>query len=188
MKNSTSPTPPSSQNPETPKTEAATPAATATFTLALAAAILWSTLEQAHAVDLVPLGQALTKVLGTTKAFRKSISGATYFYSKASDGKADRVAFIEKNVWQKSCTHTWIVGVGRDGKVTSVIAQEQQCPHAKPAAAASYLSQYSGKGPADVSKLKGDVNTIAKATGSCDLATDAVIHSVTTYQKIKGQL
>lgn len=154
----------------------------------LASALIWCSLEQARAVDLIPLGTALQGVLGTKSAFKKTVGDSTFFYSKDSAGRADRVAFIEKNVWQKSCTHTWIVGIGRDGKVTQVVAQEQQCPHAKPSAADSFLDQYKGKGPADVAKLKGDVSTIAKATGSCELATDAVSQAIGEYQKLKGKI
>ena len=158
------------------------------LSLLLATAVAWATLEQAHAVDLVPMGKALVGVLGTPKAFKKVIGDATFFYSKDAAGKADKVAFVEHNVWQKTCTHTWIVGIDKSGKVSQVVAQEQQCPHAKPSAADSFLDQYKGKGPADLAKLKGEVSTIAKATGSCELATDAVVHAVTAYQKIKGQI
>jgi thiamine biosynthesis lipoprotein len=167
---------------------AVTPNPSKPTSLMIATALAWCSLEQAHAVDLVPLGTALQTVLGTKSAFKKPLGETTVFYSKDKAGRADRVAFIEKNIWQKSCTHTWIVGIGRDGRVTQVVAQEQQCPHAKPSAADSFLDQYKGKGPADVAKLKGDVSTIAKATGSCELATDAVSQAITTYQKIKGKM
>ena len=158
------------------------------LSMLFAMSLTWASLEKAHAVDLVPMGKALAGVLGTQKAFKKSIGETTFFYSKDGKGKADRVAFIEKNVWQNSCTHSWIVGIGKDGKVTQIVAQEQQCPHARPSSQASFLDQYTGKGPADVAKLKGQINTLAKATGSCELATDAVIHAITTYQKIQGQI
>jgi hypothetical protein len=156
-----------------------------TASFLLASVSLWATLEQAHAVDLVPMGQALIKLLGTPKAMTKKVDGATAVYAK--DGKGKVVAFIEKNVWNAQCDHTWLVGIGKDGKVTQVVAQNQQCPHAKPSAAESFLDQYKGKGPADVAKLKSDATTIAKATGSCELASDAVVHAVNSYQKIKGQ-
>jgi thiamine biosynthesis lipoprotein len=149
---------------------------------------LWALLEQAHAVEIEPMGKALLAVLGTPKAFKKTVGDVSYYYSKNAAGKTDKVVFIQKNVWQKSCSHTWVVGVNKDGKITQIRAQEMQCPHAFPAKAASYLDQYKGKGPADLAKLSGEVTTIAKATGSCELATDAVKQSITTYQKIKGQL
>jgi thiamine biosynthesis lipoprotein len=163
-----------------------TPSRSSTPSLLAASALLWATLEQAHAVELVPMGKALVGVLGTPKAFKKTVDDATFFYSKDAKGGMDKVAFIEKNTWQKQCTHTWIVGMGKDGKITQIVAQEQQCPHAKPAAAESFLEQYKGKGPADVGKLKDDVNTIAKATGSCELATEAAIHAINSYKKIAG--
>jgi thiamine biosynthesis lipoprotein len=156
--------------------------------LILVTALLWGMTEQARAVDLIPLNKALEGALGTSKAFRKTIGDATFFYSKDAAGRPARLAFIEHNTWQKSCSHTWVVGIDRAGRVVRVIAQEQQCPHAKPSAADSFLDQYKGKSPADAAKLRDSVNTIAKATGSCELATDAVTHVLNTYTRIKGQL
>jgi thiamine biosynthesis lipoprotein len=157
--------------------------------LIVVSTLLWATLEQAHAVDLVPMGKALMKYTGSPKAMSKKVDGATAVYAKDAQGKVKfPVAFIEKNVWNAQCDHTWIVAINPDGKVAEVVAQNQQCPHAKPSAANSFLDRYKGKGPADVQKLKGEIDTIAKATGSCNLATDAVIHAVNSFQKIRSQL
>jgi hypothetical protein len=134
------------------------------------------------------MGKSIMAMIGTKDATKKTFPGTTAIYDKKANGKPKVVAFVEKNTWQTTCAHTWIVGIGADGKVTQVVAQEQQCPHAKPAAAASFLEQYKGKGPADTAKLKDNVTTIAKATGSCELATEAVVHAITTYQKVKGTL
>ena len=101
----------------------------------------------------------------------------------------ERVAVIEKGIYQPSCTHTWAVGLdGKTGAVTEVRVVEMSCPHAFPAKAASYLEQYKGKGPADVAKLDSQIQTIAKATGSCRLTTEAVSRAITGYSKAKGQL
>jgi hypothetical protein len=154
----------------------------------LAIAACWSLLEQAHAVEIEPLGKALAAALGTTKVFSKKIDGNAVYYSKNAAGKADRYAMVEKNIYPPNCSHTWVVGLDSAGKVTQIRVNEMGCPHAFPAKQASFLDQYKGKGPADAGKIKGSVNTIAKATGTCDLASDAVEHSISVYTKSKGQL
>ena len=72
--------------------------------------------------------------------------------------------------------------------ITQVRPIEMACNHAFPTKAAGYLDQYKGKGPADAAKLSADIATIAKATGSCNLATDAVKRSITTWQSLKGTM
>ena len=52
------------------------------LSLILASAMLWASVEQAHAGDLVPMGKALVGVLGTPKAFKKTIGDSTFYYSK----------------------------------------------------------------------------------------------------------
>ncbi len=155
----------------------------------IVAITLSALIEKAQAVDIEPLATALLGVVGNPKVVKKTISGSTIVFAKNAKGKAEgTVAFIEKNLWGTNCTHTWIIGIGKDGKVTQVRAQEMSCPHAFPAKEASFLDQYKGKGPADLAKLNGDIETKAKATGSCELATEAVKKAVTGYQKIKGQI
>lgn len=105
--------------------------------LGLAVAMTLSTLGQANAVELQPLGKILISVLGTSKAFQKKIGDAIYYYSKDASGKIDRVAFIEKNTWQDSSIHTWIVGVGPNGRVTRVVAQERPTPDSESSAESS---------------------------------------------------
>lgn len=157
------------------------------------ALILLALIERAQAAEFEPLGKAVAGVLGTTKAFKKSIKiggkARDVFYSKGSNGKAAKFAFVEEGVYEPNCTHTWVVGVdAKTAKVLSVRVVEMSCPHAYPTKAANFLDQYKGKGPADAAKLSEKVITIAKATGSSNLTTDAVKRSITAANKIKGKL
>ncbi len=155
----------------------------------LSTAMVLMHLEQAVAVEIEPQGKALAAVLGSTKVSAKSVGDTKFFFTKGANGKPTRVAVIEKGIYQPNCTHTWAIGLdGRTGAVTEVRVVEMSCPHAFPAKAASYLEQYKGKGPADVAKLDSQIQTIAKATGSCRLTTDAVNRAITHYAKAKGQL
>ena len=155
----------------------------------LSTAMVLMHLEQAIAVEIEPQGKALAAVLGCTKVSAKTVGDTKFFYTKGANGKPERVAVIEKGIYQPSCTHTWAVGLdGKTGAVTEVRVVEMSCPHAFPAKAASYLEQYKGKGPADVAKLDSQIQTIAKATGSCRLTTEAVSRAITGYSKAKGQL
>lgn len=149
--------------------------------------------KEAVAVEFEQLGKAVAGVLGTTKAFKKTIpSGKTkvdVFYSKDAAGKANKYAFIEKGIYEPNCTHTWVIGVdAATNKVDSIRVVEFSCQHAYPTRAASFLDQYKGKGPADAKKLDSDVMNIAKATGSCMLTTDAVKRSITNAQRLKGKI
>jgi len=97
------------------------------------------------------------------------------YYSKNSSGNPKRLAVVQKGIYEPDCTHTWVVGLdAKKSKVRSVRAIEMSCPHAFPTREASFLNQFKGRGPASVKKLAGEVHTVAKATGSSELATDAV--------------
>lgn len=156
------------------------------------AAIAWLTVEQSMAVEIEPMGKALVKILGTTKVFRKNLKvdgkDVSLFYSKDGAGKPAQVAFIEKGIYEPNCTHTWAIGVDPKGAVSEVRVIEMSCPHAFPCKAASFLDQYKGKTVAEAAKLGDDIDTVAKATGSSKLTTDAVKRALTAYPKAKGQL
>ncbi|MBC7692341.1 MAG: FMN-binding protein [Methylotenera sp.] len=152
-----------------------------------------SQMESAHAAEFEPLGKAAAAALGTTKAFRKTVNvdkrDVTLFYSKDASGQPEKYAFVEKGIYEPSCTHTWVVGVdAKTNKVSEVRVVEMSCPHAFPTKAASFLDQFKGKGPADVAKLSSQISTIAKATGSANLTTDAVKRSITAASQMKGKL
>jgi hypothetical protein len=147
----------------------------------------------AFATEFQPLGQAVAASLGTKSAFKKSFAfegkPLDVFYSKDAAGKANKYAFVQKGIYAPNCTHTWIVGVdAATGKVTGVEVVEMACPHAFPTKTESFLGQFKGKGPADAAKLSGDVTPIAKATGSSNLAVDAVRKSIVAATKLKGKL
>jgi hypothetical protein len=142
-------------------------------------------IETVTASEFQPLGKAIATVLGTSKALKHDAA----FYAKDAQGKASRIAFVEKRLWGENCTHTWVVGVdAAKSTITGIEAVEMSCPHAFPTKASSYLEQYIGKGPTDVATLDKTVDTIAKATGSSRLCTDAVKHAITEAGKLKGKI
>jgi len=147
----------------------------------------------AWAVEIEPLGKALSTILGSTKVSKKNLKVGSkevpVFITKNSSGKVERAAFVEKGVYEPDCSHTWAIGIDpEDGKVTEVRVVEMKCPHAFPTKAASFLEQFKGKGPADAEKLVEGVDVIAKATGSSKLAAEAVKRSIQTFQVAQGQL
>lgn len=147
----------------------------------------------AFATEFEPLGKSVATALGTTKAFKKSFAfegkPLDVFYAKGANGKATKYAFVQKGIYAPNCTHTWIVGVdAATGKVSQVRVVEMSCPHAYPTKSESFLGQFKGKGFADAAKLKSDVTPIAKATGTSNLAIDAVRKSLVAASKLKGKL
>ena len=110
------------------------------------------------------------------------------FYVKDA-GRVKRAAFIEKGLYEPNCTHTWAVGIdGATGKVSDVRVIEMYCQHAFPTKGEAFLSQFKGKGKAEASALPKSIDTIAKATGSCLLAAEAVGRALINYDTVKGQL
>lgn len=151
-------------------------------------------LESAQAVEIEKKGKALSKVLGSTKGVsQKTISvdgkDVTVFYTKDSGGKANKLAFVQEGLYPPNCTHTWVVGVDPAKKaVTEVRVVEMECPHAFPTKEVSFLSQFEGKMIKDAAKLDSDIKNIAKATGSCKLAIEAVKKSLKGAEKLAGQI
>ena len=161
------------------------------LSLTLAVYLLLS-FEQASAVEIEPLKSALLALLKTPKVFKKQIRGVSgpvdVFYSKDGRGSADKMAFIEHGIYEPNCTHTWAIGVDKKtGKISQVRVLEYSCPHAAPINSSSFLDQYKGKAPVDVKKLDAKVTTIAKATGSCRLTTDAVKRTLKNFYNYRGQ-
>lgn len=156
-------------------------------------ALLALCLDSAKATEFMKQAQALTKALGASKGISKksiSLSGAldrsiassetAEVYALKEGSGVKKIAVVQKRVYEPNCTHTWVVGVNpKSLKVENVNVVEMSCPHAFPCKEVSYLEQYKGVGPADLKKLKGKVDTIAKATGTSNLTTDAVITAVT---------
>jgi NifU-like protein involved in Fe-S cluster formation len=162
------------------------------FALTLVCAAELSRLS-AFATEFEPLGKAVASTLGTKSAFKKSFAfekkPLDVFYAKDAGGKASKYAFIQKGVYEPNCTHTWVVGVdAKSGKVTDVRVVEMSCPHAYPTKTEGFLGQFKGKSFKDAEKLKSDVMPIAKATGSANLAIDAVRKSLLAASKLKGKI
>lgn len=148
--------------------------------------------DRGCAVQIESLASAIKRILGPIKtAAKKPLTHGTekfdVYYDKASK---NRFAVVQKRIYQTgNCTHTWVIGIdAQTSSVTEVRMVEYSCPHAKPAAKQSYFDQYRGKGPADVQTLKTDIASIAKATGSCELTTDAVITAIESVDKLKKTL
>jgi hypothetical protein len=147
----------------------------------------------ANAAQFEPLGQAVAASLGTKAAFKKSFtfegSKLDVFYAKGSSGTATKLAFVQNGTYEPNCTHTWIVGIDvATGKVNGVRVVEMACPHAYPTKTESFLGQFKGKAFADATKLKSDVTPVAKATGSANLAIEAVRRSLVAASKLKGKI
>ena len=148
-------------------------------------------IETASAVEIEKKGKALSTVLGSTKVSQTKVNidgkDIPVFYTKGSDGKAERLAFVQEGLYPPNCSHTWVVGVEK-GKVTQVRVVEMECPHAFPTKEVSFLSQFEGKAIKDGANLDKDIKNIAKATGSCKLAIDAVKRSLKGAEKLAGQI
>jgi len=140
-------------------------------------------LESASAVEFEKLGTAISKALGTKQAFQKNVQvdgkETAVFYSKDKSGKPLKLAVVQKGVYEPNCSHTWVVAIDpKKTTVEQIRVVEMSCPHAFPTNKPNFLDQFKGRGPASVGKMKEEIQTIAKATGSCDLTTDAVKKSI----------
>lgn len=146
-----------------------------------------------RAVEFEKMGQAIAQLLGTKQAYRSSveIDGKEHsvFYSKGKSGKAERLAVIQKRVYDPDCTHTWVIGLDAvKAEVIGIRVLEMSCPHAFPTRAESFLGQFKGRGPASVSTLGKAIHAIAKATGSSELTTDAVSVAIRAATKLRGKI
>lgn len=146
--------------------------------------------DQGFSVEIESLKSALKAALGPVKSATKQTvthNDQTFdvYYDKAA---LVNYAVVQKRVYPPNCTHTWVVGINAKKKtVNKIRIVEFSCPHAKPATTASYFEQYMGKGPTDLESLKGSVSTIAKATATCDLTTDAVITAVQSIGELNKE-
>lgn len=148
-------------------------------------ALVMFMVERADATTFEALGSAIGNALGTKKVKKKTFTNdagknISVFYSTGTGGQPGKFAFVEKGIYNPgNCTHTWVIGINATTqKVNEVRVVEMSCQHAFPTRKASYTSQYKNKGPADYKNLKGEIKTIAKATGSSDLMTDAVQRAI----------
>jgi len=149
-------------------------------------------MQTVQASEFESLKTALSKALGTEKAFQKKVTvegkTETVYYAKGEDGKATKLAIVQKGLYKPDCTHTWVVGLdAASSTIDQVRVVEMKCPHAFPTNKAFFLDQYKGKGPADVAALKDKKNTniVAKATYTAYLTTDAVVSSINDAVEFK---
>lgn len=156
-------------------------------------ACILSAVDICQATEFEKLGDSIAKALGTTKAFKTQAQvgkeAVSVFYAKDAAGKASKFAVIQKGLYEPNCTHTWVIAVNAaTSKVEDIRVVEMACPHAFPTRQSSYLEQYKGKGPADSATLKDQIHTVAKATGSCNLTTDAVVVAIKSANMLKGKI
>lgn len=141
-----------------------------------------------EAAEFESLATALTSLLGTTKAIKRSIQveGQTLdLYVPKAGGSARAV--VQKAVYPPNCTHTWVIGSNDGVRVSEIRVVEMSCPHAFPCRTVAFLKQYLGKGPSNVDRLDRQVQTVAKATGSSELTTTAVRRAILAFdQYAKG--
>lgn len=150
--------------------------------------------EQGIAIEIEKQASALANALGAKKGIKKksiSLSSANLDRAIASSDSADvyavkegttvkKIAVVQKRIYEPNCSHTWVIGIQpKTLKVEQVRVVEMSCPHAFPCKESSFLGQYEGVGPTELKKLKGKIDTVAKATGTSHLTTDAVITAVT---------
>lgn len=168
------------------------------MTRQLAVFFLWWSLS-AGAAQFEKQSVALKKLLGPGQILKKTvalkdseldrkIAGSFHheLYYARRDGSATAMAIVEKRIYEPNCSHTWVVGINpKSFAVTEVRVVEMSCPHAFPCKENSFLDQYKGVGPAQLEKLRGQVDTIAKATGTSQLTTDVVVTAVKVAQAAK---
>ena len=147
-------------------------------------------IDQGFSVEIVPLKNALKATLGPVKAAAKKnmTQGGEKFEVYYDKNAPKKFAVVQRRIYPPNCTHTWVIGLDSSATVKDIRIVEYSCPHAKPATTPSYFEQYIGKGPADAGSLKGSISTVAKATGTCDLTTDAVIMSIKGVTDAKKSL
>lgn len=144
--------------------------------------------ESSFAIQFESKGKSIAKILGTKKAKVKKVNvdsnnqKVPVYFQK---GKIKNYAVIQKRIYKPNCSHTWVIGLNTDAKITDVRVVEMSCPHAFPTNKAAFLNQFKGKGPADLKRLDKQIHAIAKATGTSELTTDAVKVAIQAVNKIK---
>jgi len=139
---------------------------------------LLSMIQSSSAVEFEKLGSAIIKVLGTKQAMQEKVKMGKNEYDVFFTPDKKRYAVIQNGTYPPNCTHTWVIALDKKAKVKDIRVIEMSCPHAFPTKQASFLSQYKGKSKADLKSLDSSISTVAKATGSSKLTTDAVKRSI----------
>ena len=151
----------------------------------LAIAFLFVRLE---AAEFESLREALVATLGTSQALKKTVQveGQTVeVYLPKAGGP--RRAVVQKGVYPPNCTHTWVVGSTDSKTISEIRVVEMSCPHAFPCRSPGFLKQYLGKGLSSLPKLDRQVQSVAKATGSSELTTQAVRRTILALDLLGSQ-
>ncbi|MBK9579799.1 MAG: hypothetical protein IPK50_14895 [Fibrobacterota bacterium] len=100
------------------------------------------------------------------------------YYTKDDKGQVSGTAvqLVEYLVRWKS-SHTWVVGLAPDGKLTGISVVELTDKYAFPLGEAGFLKQFSGKAPAQSLYGKG-MDAVAGASESCQLLSSSIQRAV----------
>lgn len=149
-----------------------------------------------HAASFTPLSGALKQVLPAgQKAFKtkfvmtgdqaKLLNGYGHgdfleddavdvYYTKDAAGKVSGVAVqIQEYLVRWKSSHTWVVGLTPDGKLTGIAMVELTDKYAFPLAKPDFLKQFPGKDPGQMALGKG-MDGISGASESCQLLSSSL--------------
>lgn len=149
-----------------------------------------------HAASFTPLSGALKQVLPAgqkayktkfvmTKEQAKLLNGFGHgdfladdeidvYYTKDAAGKVSGTAVVIQEYlvrWKSS--HTWVVGMAPDGRLTGVSMVELTDKYAHPLAKPDFLKQFPGKDPNQMALGKG-MDGISGASESCELLASSL--------------
>lgn len=96
------------------------------------------------------------------------------FYTKDASGKVSGVAVhLSEYLVRWKSSHSWVVGLTPDGRLTGVAVVELSDKYAAPLADAAFLKQFAGKTPTQVGYGKG-MDAVAGASESCQLLSSSL--------------
>lgn len=96
------------------------------------------------------------------------------YYSKDAQGKVSATAVqLEEYQPKWKSTHTWVVGIGADGKLTGVAVLELTDKYTFPLAQPGFLKQFVGKPAAQIGLGKG-MDAVSGASESSQLLAESI--------------
>ena len=108
----------------------------------------------------------------------------TLYYAKDESGKVTGMAMEMTEILLKySASHTWVIGVGPDLRLTGVSMVEITNDHAYGLSSKAFQAQFAGKDPAALRLGKG-VDAVSGATDSSQLLIDSaqkVLYLISQY-------
>lgn len=148
-------------------------------------AATYSTL-QASLKQLLPAGQKAFKAkFVATEAQAKALNAFgegdymegdefDVYYTKDAQGKVSCTAVqLEEMLAKWKSSHTWVIGIAADGKLTGVSILELTDKYTFPLAQANYLKQFPGKPAAQLAVGKG-MDAVAGASESAVLLSASI--------------